>query len=249
MSIISKIKESIITKWIVLYYTFFFVLGSYILLQLLFTVLQFFFFGDPQQSMTLQGFSVVIDGVEHQIWDLPQFHISIILSSIIIIAITLAITRFLMKGNPFTSLGFVAIKKEHVVWFIYSIIVLCVGILLREFVIGTTEIAITANSFIERILVILGLAIFGPILEEILFRGFLQSRMELILKYNYPWISIVVTAAMFAMFHFQYSPFEMLYIFAVGVFLSVMRWKTGSLWFPIVYHVTGNLYAVVTIAL
>ena len=249
MSLISRIKESIITKWIVLYYTFFFILGSYLLLQLLFTVLQFFFFGDPQQSVTLQGFNVVIDGEDHQIWDLPQFHISIILSSLIIIGLTWLTTKFVMKGHPFQNLGFLPVLREHRIWFLYSAIILLVGILLREYVFDSTEILISAESDIEKALIVLGLAIFGPLLEEVLFRGYLQARMDAILKDRFPWISIIITAVLFSVFHFQYSPVEMIYIFGIGVFLSLMKHKTGSIWFPIVFHVAGNLYAVLMILL
>jgi len=249
MSLIRKIKESIITKWIVLYYTFFFILGSYLLLQLLFTVLQFFFFGDPQQSITLQGFNVVIDGIDFQIWDLPEFHISIILSSLFVIGLTWFTMKLVMKGSPFRNIGFLPVRREHRIWFLYSVLVLCGGILLREYVIGSTEISISANNDVEKLLIILGLAFFGPVLEEVLFRGYLQSRMDVILKDGYPWISIIITAVLFSGFHFQYAPLEMLYIFGIGVFLSLMKHKTGSLWFPIIFHVAGNLYAVLMILL
>ena len=249
MSLIRKIKESIITKWIVLYYTFFFILGSYLLLQLLFTALEFLFFADPQQSITLQGFNVVIDGVDHQIWDLPEFHISIILSSIVVIGLTWLTMKFVMKGSPFQNLGFLPIRREHSIWFLFSLIVLCGGILLREYVIGSTEILISANSDVEKLLIFLGLAIFGPLLEEVLYRGYLQARMDAILNNKYPWISIVITAALFSAFHFQYAVLEMLYIFGIGVFLSLMKYKTGSLWFPIVFHVVGNAYAVMLLLL
>jgi len=249
MSLVRKIKESIITKWIVLYYTFFFILGTYLLLQLLFTTLQFLFFGDPQQAVTLQGFNVVIDGVDHQIWDLPQFHISIIISSVIIAGMIWLATKLVMKGNPIRNLGFIQIRKEHYVWFLYSLVVLCVGILLREFVIGTTDIVINAENSVEKILILFGLVLFGPLFEEVLFRGYLQTRTDAILNNKYPWISILVTAALFSVFHFQYAPLEMIYIFGIGIFLSLMRLKTGSLWFPIIFHVVGNLYAVLTIIL
>jgi membrane protease YdiL (CAAX protease family) len=154
-----------------------------------------------------------------------------------------------MKGRPFHNLGFLPMLREHRAWFLYSAIVLLSGILMREYVIESTEIVINAGDNIEKVLIILGLAVFGPILEEILFRGYLQARMDDILKERYPWISIFITAALFSVFHFQYAPLEMLYIFGVGVFLSLMKHKTRSLWFPIIFHTAGNLYAVLMILL
>jgi membrane protease YdiL (CAAX protease family) len=249
MTLIRKIRESIITKWIVLYYTFFFILGSYLLLQLLFTTLQFFFFGDPTQSVTIQGFYVNINGVPHQIWDLPQFHIAMILSSIIILALVFLITKLTVKSNVLNSLGFVNIKRNDRNWFLYSLIMLLSGILLREYSGNTSEINISADNGMEMILIVLGLGIFGPLLEEVVYRGYLLSRMDHVLANKHRWVTVIITAAIFAAFHFQYNLFELVYIFAIGIFLAIMRFKTGSIWFPIIFHVVGNLYAVLTILL
>jgi membrane protease YdiL (CAAX protease family) len=227
-----------------LYYTFFFILGSYLLLQLLFTVLQFFFFADPDQSITIQGFYVVIDGIQHQIWDLPQFHIAIILSSVIILGLIYLTVKLLVKAGPIQYLGFSRIQREHHLWLFYSAVVLIFGIVLREFVIDTSDIIISADGLPEKILVVLGLGIFGPVFEETLYRGFLLVRMDDILKSKHRWITIVTTALLFSVFHFQYNPIELIYVFGIGVFLALMRFKTGSIWFPIIFHVVGNLYAV-----
>jgi len=244
MSLIRKIRESIITKWIVLYYTFFFILGSYLLLQLLLTTLQFFFFGDPNQSVTIQGFYVHIDDVPYQIWDLPQFHIAMIVSAITILALIYFVLRLTIKSGVFSYLGFVPIRRKDLIWFLYSFLILIGGILLRESATNTSSILITANGMAEKILLILGLGIFGPLLEEVMYRGYLLGRMDQILANKHRWITVVVTAVLFSAFHFQYNVFELLYIFGIGVFLAMMRFKTGSIWFPIVFHVAGNLYAV-----
>jgi membrane protease YdiL (CAAX protease family) len=249
MSIIRKIKESIITKWIVLYYTFFFILGSYLLLQLLFTTLQFLFFGNPEQTVTIQGFSVVIDNIQYQIWDVPQFHIAIILSTLIVLGLIYLTIKLLVKASPVQYLGFSRISREHLIWLFYSVIVLLIGIVLREFVINTSDIRISADGLLEKALVVLGLGLFGPIFEESLYRGFLLVRMDDILKSKHRWITIITTALLFAVFHFQYNLIELIYVFGIGVFLALMRFKTGSLWFPVIFHVVGNLYAVLMLIL
>gem|GEM_PF-1750931 len=244
MSLIRKIRESIITKWILLYYTFFFILGSYLLLQLLLTTLQFFFLGDPNQSVTLQGFYVHIDDVPHQIWDLPQFHIAMIVSAITILVLIYFFLKLTIRSGVFSFLGFVRVRSKDRIWLLYSIFILICGILLREYAANTSEILITVDSTTEKILVILGLGIFGPLLEEVMYRGYLLGKMDHILASKHRWITIIATAAIFAAFHFQYNIFELLYIFGIGAFLAIMRFKTGSIWFPIVFHVAGNLYAV-----
>ncbi|MBT8262754.1 MAG: CPBP family intramembrane metalloprotease [Bacteroidia bacterium] len=246
---ITEIKESIITKWIVLYYTFFFILGSYLLLQLLFTTLQFLLFNDPEQTVTIQGFYVVIGEAQYQIWDIAQFHIAIVLSSCIALGLIIITVKLLVKTNPLHYLGFRSISNEHHIWFLYSFLVLVAGVVLHEFVISTSDVLITAEKPIEKFLVVLGLGVFGPIFEECLYRGFLLKRMDDILKQRQRWITITATAFLFSVFHFQYNPVELLYVFSIGMFLALMRFKTGSLWFPIVFHIVGNLYAILTIIL
>ena len=245
MRILNLIKESIITRWIVLYYTFFFILGSYLLLQIVLTsILLFFLRPSPDSVINIHGFYVEIDGKTQQIWDLPQFYIAIIGSAIITSVAIFIITRLLTKEPLFPYLGFRPIRKKHVIWFIYSALVLSFGIVLNELLSDKTVVEISANGMTEKVLLGLGLGIFGPFIEELLYRGFLLSRMNSILVEKYHWISILVTAFFFSAFHFQYNPIELVYIFAIGLFLSLMRLRTGSLWFPIIFHCIGNLYPV-----
>jgi membrane protease YdiL (CAAX protease family) len=127
--------------------------------------------------------------------------------------------------------------------------VLLIGVLLREYVIVTSEIVISAEGLTEKLLIVLGLGVFGPIFEEILYRGFLLERMDDILKNKHRWVTIITTALLFAVFHFQYNPVELLYVFSIGAFLALMKFRTGSIWFPVIFHMVGNLYAVFSIIL
>jgi membrane protease YdiL (CAAX protease family) len=250
MGIIKTIRESIITRWIVLYYTFFFILGSYLLLQIVFTAAQFLFFKpNPDSVINIHGFYVDIDGVSHQIWDLPQFYIAIIGSTIIITVVIYFLTRLISNENTFSYLGFNAIERRHYIWFLYMVIVLTTGILLNEMLLDKTPVIILAETTKDKVLLVLGLVFFAPFLEELLYRGFLLSRMDTILGGKKRWIPIVVSAFFFASFHFQYNPIELTYIFVVGVFLAIMRFKTNTLWLPIIFHFVGNLYPVLNILL
>lgn len=88
------------------------------------------------------------------------------------------------------------------------------------------------------------LASFGilvaPIMEELLFRGFLYPALA---RWTGPFISIVVTASAFTMLHgaqLGYSWAPLLLIFIVGVALTVTRVVTRSVATGVIVHMTYN---------
>ncbi len=234
-----------VTKWILLYHTFFFILGSYLLLQIVFTSLMFLFFKPASDTVIkIHGFYIEIDGITYQIWDLPEFYMAIMVSTVLIFGMVYFITWLSVKKRPLWYLGFRPMSMEFFVWFIYITVVLGVGIIIKEYVIKSTEVLIRVVTLKEKIMLILGLGLFAPFVEELIFRGYLISRMDDFLNDKKRWITVVVSSLLFAGFHFQYNLAELSYIFVIGVFLAMMRLKTGSIWFPILFHVLGNLYAV-----
>ena len=67
----------------------------------------------------------------------------------------------------------------------------------------------------------------APAGEEIMFRGFLfrgWARSD-----RSAWPAIVVISIVWAMLHIQYDWTGMLQIFAIGLFLGWMRWRSGSI--------------------
>ena len=88
--------------------------------------------------------------------------------------------------------------------------------------------------------------IFAPVFEEALFRGFLfeglmQSRAGVI-------GAIAVTSVTWAILHIQYNAAGIIYILLLGVIMGVLRWKTRSLWSPLIMHALVNLISTVLIA-
>lgn len=230
-------------KWLVLYYTFFFLFGMYAIIQIVLTALVMALNNDEQRSIELHGFNVQIDGVAHQIWNLPEFYIAVILSAIGVSVLTFLVTRLIVMKNPLTYLGLKTVPSEQVKWFLFSIVGLILGILFIETTGIKPTTIITTETFSKKVLLILGLVFFGPFLEELLFRGFLLKRMSDLLSPKMQWLAVVITAVLFAGLHYQYDLIAMAYILTVGVFLGIMKIKTDNLWFPISFHVLGNMYA------
>ena len=88
---------------------------------------------------------------------------------------------------------------------------------------------------------VIAVCLLGPIAEELIFRGWLfglvQNRFG-----TAP--TIVATAIGWALLHYSYSWQVILVIAVDGILLGVARWRTGSVFAPIVMHALYNLYAI-----
>ena len=91
------------------------------------------------------------------------------------------------------------------------------------------------------VLRVLAVGIIGPIAEELIFRGFLYGRL---LKYLGTALTILVTAAGWAALHYMYDWPVMGVIFVDGILLGLARWRTRSVFPPMVMHALYNLYAI-----
>ena len=87
---------------------------------------------------------------------------------------------------------------------------------------------------------ILVMAIVPAIGEELLFRGYLQQKTEILVKNSH--IAILVTAFLFSMIHFD--PQGLIPRFFLGVLLGYLFYWSNSLWLPILAHFINNSQAI-----
>ncbi len=78
------------------------------------------------------------------------------------------------------------------------------------------------------------------IAEELLFRGYLQSRLE---KRWRPWLAILVSSVLFALAHFD--PMHVLLVIPLGIWFGVISRHTDSLIPPMLAHMVNNVLAVI----
>lgn len=95
------------------------------------------------------------------------------------------------------------------------------------------------------------LIVIVPIIEEILFRGFLQNWLKK--KLGHRW-AISLTAIIFAIFHYSRSQglgnIELLTsLFLLACFLGYLRERQQSLWAPIGLHSIFNAISIIAIAI
>ena len=97
------------------------------------------------------------------------------------------------------------------------------------------------------VLLWLAVVVFAPMFEEVLFRGFLytgfrSSRIGVV-------GAVIITSLLWAGSHLQYQLFAIILIFILGIILGIIRYKTGSIWVPMIMHGFNNLLAMIVLAL
>jgi membrane protease YdiL (CAAX protease family) len=88
-----------------------------------------------------------------------------------------------------------------------------------------------------------------PVLEELLFRGFLQGALR---PFFSRFWTVVICSAIFALFHFSLSQGAnnatiVISLFILALFLGFLRERQGNLWAPIALHMTFNTISVAMI--
>ncbi|MBS3733694.1 MAG: CPBP family intramembrane metalloprotease [Phycisphaerae bacterium] len=91
-------------------------------------------------------------------------------------------------------------------------------------------------SGVSRAVLIASFCVLPAVVEEISFRGLLQHWLHTAVR---PITALLLSSALFAALHF--SIISGWYLFAVGMLLGVLRWRTGSLYPCMLVHFLHNL--------
>jgi len=96
-----------------------------------------------------------------------------------------------------------------------------------------SQLAVRLSIFVTAVLIM-------PVLEEMLFRGLFQTMLRSFLQS--PWLSILISSALFAMIHSDAGHWPAL--FALAMCLGYAYEKSGSLFRPIFIHLLFNAVSV-----
>jgi membrane protease YdiL (CAAX protease family) len=119
-----------------------------------------------------------------------------------------------------------------------AVIAAGISALFGEFDSSAGELAKNLNDFpVQRVLFALAVGFGAPIVEEICYRGLLQT--SLLKRGMSRWLSVVVSAALFAAMHLE--PIRFLLLFAIGLILGAARVHRNNTTTSIVAHMTNNL--------
>lgn len=89
---------------------------------------------------------------------------------------------------------------------------------------------------------VLGVLIAAPLFEEVIFRGLIWRAVEFGKGRLATVLTIIVTAAAFALFHSQSNLGQLALLGTVGIILGVARAVSGGLALPIALHIAMNIY-------
>jgi len=102
---------------------------------------------------------------------------------------------------------------------------------------------ITYPSEFSKWLLVLGVGIMAPILEELIFRGFLLK------EFSYTFLgtsgAVVLTSLIWALIHSQYDLVYLAIIFVTGLLFGIARVMSHSLLVPIAMHIIFNVSAAI----
>lgn len=87
------------------------------------------------------------------------------------------------------------------------------------------------------LLAALAIGVGAPLMEELTFRGFLQSALAQRLGF---WPAALLTTAGWTLLHWGYSAAGLAEVFLIGLYFSWLLWRTGSLIPAIVCHALYN---------
>ena len=100
------------------------------------------------------------------------------------------------------------------------------------------------QQFFSGIAGALNACIFGPIMEEICFRGLI---LDGLLKTRCrPWLAILISALLFALLHGLGANFVTALLF--GILVGWLYWRTGSIIPGIIIHITNNSLTAIDIS-
>lgn len=97
----------------------------------------------------------------------------------------------------------------------------------------------TIGKIMTSSLGMIAISIFGPITEEIAFRGVVLGGL-LRMRCN-PWVAIIISALVFSICHGTYT--QLIGTTVFGIICGWLYWRTKSLWPSIIAHVTNNTTA------
>ena len=110
----------------------------------------------------------------------------------------------------------------------------------EEMLVSSAQNALFQSNFL---ILLIGVGIITPIMEEVLFRGLVYNRLK---AYNKGWLSIILAAGMFAVYHGNVR--QALAAFPMAVIMIWLYDRWDSILAPILFHMTVNLSSILLMA-
>ena len=186
------------------------------------------------------GFSVVAMGVSYLIVSMDMAT----MTSLAMVASTLMMSWHLMHFG-YVNLAEDRYKEVKLPVFGVAIVFIFAAMYVLNLLIEQMDIPnIMEDEFIamsRNPFGVLSIALLAPILEELLFRGAIQGRLQA--SGLSPWVAIIISSFIFGVVHM--NPAQIPFAFLLGMMFGWLYYRTGSLLPGIIGHVLNNSVAAV----
>lgn len=96
------------------------------------------------------------------------------------------------------------------------------------------------NEMSESVPALISIALFGPVIEEIVFRRVIID--DCIARFGKPWLAILISSVLFGVIHG--NPAQMVFAFLVGLVFGWVYIRTGSMLPGLIGHIINNTVGV-----
>lgn len=136
-------------------------------------------------------------------------------------------------------------KKDLIIGIRYGFLMILVALILAsiqmifvgEFTSAAAQASIVFQENVRLLIIfIVAVALIGPFVEEVAFRGMWFGALER--KFHSSTIAIIGSSLVFSIIHFEIQ--RVLLIFITGLILGHLRAKTNSLGAPVIAHIVNN---------
>lgn len=209
--------------------------GSQMVISLLYTLAASVYYS-LQGGMDLEDYGTLMQKAEELVMACSN---QIALISGLLTLMVLAVFFLLRRKNPIRETGIVAspvrcaVAAAAVTPILYFAVSMILSLLPEEW---TAEYA-EASAHLDTggIVAVLSTVVIAPIVEEVVFRGLVLSRLRRVMP---GWLAVVLSALVFGALHGQII--WICYATVLGLIFGLMVLRTGSLWPSLVAHIVFN---------
>lgn len=139
-----------------------------------------------------------------------------------------------LSGEVLTSLMVVSLSVTFLCAYLTNGITYLLSLLTHSTITNPLETALSGSNIVLNFLIV---GIFAPIIEEYIFRGLTYKKLGAYGSKTY----VLTSALIFALFHSNI--YQFLYTFLLGIIFAFVTYKTGTIKYSTILHLTVNLFA------
>ena len=130
--------------------------------------------------------------------------------------------------------------KQIIIWTLSAFILINIlGSFIPSEGVSQNEAGVRAALTAHPLIMLIPVVLFGPFVEEIVFRYILVGRFP-----GHKWLGIFLSSLLFGLLHITSGDFIFLYVYMLmGLILGIFYHRNQNIWFSVGVHILNNLVA------